>query len=196
MFLLSSQNGHWNGAAPSFVQQQTASVVESKMAGQTARDLLVVGLRNAHSMEMQARELMERQSERTRDFPEVQEQLKRHLVESREHIRRLDECLRQCGESESTLKDVAQSVLGNMAAMAHASAGDEILKNTFANNAFEHYEVAAYKSLLTLCERAGAAFSDLLRANLREDQAMADWVDEHVPDITLQFLAHEERHAA
>jgi ferritin-like metal-binding protein YciE len=166
------------------------------MARQTARDLLVVGLRNAHSMEVQARELMERQSERSGDFPEVQQQLKRHLVESREHIRRLEECLRQCGESESTFKDVAQSVLGNMAAMAHASAGDEILKNSFANNAFEHYEVAAYKSLLALAEHAGVAFSDLLRANLREDQAMADWVDEHVPEITLQFLAHEERAAA
>jgi ferritin-like metal-binding protein YciE len=33
-------------------------------------------------------------------------------------------------------------MLGNLAAMANASAGDEILKNTFANNAFEHYEIA------------------------------------------------------
>ena len=42
------------------------------MAGQKARDLLIVGLRNAHAMETQARELMERQSERTGDFPKVQ----------------------------------------------------------------------------------------------------------------------------
>ncbi|MBV9739879.1 MAG: DUF892 family protein [Hyphomicrobiales bacterium] len=33
--------------------------------------------------------------------------------------------------------------------------GDEVLKNTFANEAFEHYEIAAYKSLLTLCDKAG-----------------------------------------
>jgi ferritin-like metal-binding protein YciE len=166
------------------------------MARQTAHDLFIVGLRNAHSMEVQARELMERQSERTQDFPTVQQRLKRHLEESREHIRRLEECLRQCGESASTLKDTAQSLLGNLAAMAHASAGDEILKNTFANNAFEHYEVAAYKSLLTLCERAGASCSNLLEANLREDQEMADWVDAHVEDVTLQYLTKEERAAA
>jgi hypothetical protein len=29
-----------------------------------------------------------------------------------------------------------------------------ILKNTFANNAFENFEIAAYKSLLALCEPA------------------------------------------
>jgi ferritin-like metal-binding protein YciE len=38
---------------------------------QTARDIVVVGLRNAHAMEVQARELMERQSERLDDYPEV-----------------------------------------------------------------------------------------------------------------------------
>jgi ferritin-like metal-binding protein YciE len=37
----------------------------------TARDIFVVGLRNAHAMETQARELMERQSERLDDYPEV-----------------------------------------------------------------------------------------------------------------------------
>lgn len=37
----------------------------------TAKDVYVVGLRNAHAMEVQARELMERQSERLTDYPEV-----------------------------------------------------------------------------------------------------------------------------
>jgi ferritin-like metal-binding protein YciE len=29
--------------------------------------------------------------------------------------------------------------------MAHAPARDEIIKNTFANFVFEHFEIAAYK---------------------------------------------------
>ncbi|WP_431015504.1 DUF892 family protein [Bradyrhizobium pachyrhizi] len=37
--------------------------------------------------------------------------------------------------------------------VAHFMAGDETLKNTFANNAFEHFEIAAYKSLLTQVQR-------------------------------------------
>jgi hypothetical protein len=42
-----------------------------------------------------------------------------------------------------------------MAALDHAVAGDEILKNSFANFAFENFEIAAYKSLLTIAEAGG-----------------------------------------
>src|SRR5437588_8366124 len=108
------------------------------MATETARNLLITGLRNAHAMERQAQELMERQSERTNDFPEVKARLQRHLDETRQQLRRLESCLEQCGERESAIKDAALSTMGNLAAMAHTMAGDEILKNTFANNAFEH----------------------------------------------------------
>jgi hypothetical protein len=37
----------------------------------TARDIFLVGPRNAHAMEVQARELMERQSDRLGDYPDV-----------------------------------------------------------------------------------------------------------------------------
>ncbi len=170
--------------------------MERKVAAQKARDLLVIGLRNAHAMETQARELMERQSERTADFPEVQSKLRRHLTETNEQLRRLEQCLRECGESESSMKDTALSAMGNLTAMAHGMAGDEILKNTFANNAFENYEIATYKSLLALCRQAGVDLSQSLEASLREEQEMASWIDSHVEEVTLQYLAKEERKAA
>src|SRR4051812_49888466 len=93
---------------------------------QTARDIFVVGLRNAHAMEIQARELMERQSERMDDYPEVKSKLVEHLAETKQQIERLDKCLEACGETASTLKDAAQSVMANTMAMAHTMAGDEI----------------------------------------------------------------------
>ncbi|MGY4382475.1 ferritin-like metal-binding protein YciE [Bradyrhizobium sp. i1.3.6] len=121
-----------------------------------ARDTFVMGLRNAHAMEIQARELMERQSERLDEYPEVKAKLTAHLHETNEQLKRLERCLDACGESTSSLKDTTQSVMANMQAMAHAAAGDEILKNAFANNAFENFEIAAYKSLIALCDSAGA----------------------------------------
>jgi ferritin-like metal-binding protein YciE len=161
----------------------------------TARDIFVVGLRNAHSMEVQARELMERQSERLTDYPEVQAKVRAHLRETEGQLNRLEQCLSSMGESTSTLKDTAQSVMGNIMALGHSMAGDEILKNTFANNAFEHFEIAAYKSLLTLCGPAGADSSRaMLEQSLKEEEAMAAWVDENVPKVTLAYL--EREHAA
>jgi ferritin-like metal-binding protein YciE len=40
--------------------------------------------------------------------------------------------------------------MANVMAMTHGMAGYEIIRNTFANNAFENFEIAAYKSLLAL----------------------------------------------
>jgi ferritin-like metal-binding protein YciE len=161
-----------------------------------ARDLLIVGLRNAHAMESQAHELMERQSERTSEYPEVQARLRQHLQETKQQMQRLEDCLRQFGETKSKVKDAMLSAGANLTAMAHSVAGDEILKNTFANSGFEHYEIATYKSLLALCKRAGVDLFAPLQQSLREEEEMAKWIDSHVEDVTLQYLAHEEREAA
>ena len=163
----------------------------------TARDLFIVGLRNAHAMEVQARELMERQSERLDDYPEVKSKVAAHLTETNQQLQRLEKCLEACGESTSSLKDTTQSLAANMQAMMHSMAGDEILKNTFANEAFENFEIAAYKSLLALC---GAAGEDAARApleqSLKEEQRMASWIDSNVEKITMQYLRQEQRKAA
>jgi ferritin-like metal-binding protein YciE len=163
----------------------------------TARDLFVVGLRNAHAMEIQARELMERQSERLDDYPDVKSRVAAHLQETNEQIRRLEQCLEACGEKTSTLKDTAQSFAANMQAMMHSTASDEILKNTFANEAFENFEIAAYKSLLTLCRAAGLEQAKMpLEQSLQEEQRMASWIDSNVEKITMDYLQLEQRQAA
>ena len=167
------------------------------MASETARDLFVVGLRNAHAMEVQARDLMERQSERLDDFPKLRARVRQHLDETSLQIRRIEGCLNALGESSSAVKDTAMSFTGNLAAMGHAAAPDEVLKNTFANDAFEHYEIAVYKALLTLAEVAGVESTSAdLRQSLSEEERMAEWIDSNIRDITLSYIAKEERRAA
>lgn len=160
---------------------------------QTAREIFVVGLRNAHAMETQARELMERQSERLDEYPEVKAKVSAHLQETNEQLKRLEQCMESCGESASTFKDTAQSVAANAMAMAHSMAGDEILKDTFANNAFEHFEIAAYKSLLALCAAAGMdSARPPLEISLKEEERMAAWIDANVGKVTLEYVAHQQ----
>ncbi|WP_283815997.1 DUF892 family protein [Bradyrhizobium diazoefficiens] len=75
-------------------------------------------------------------------------------------------------------------------------AGDEILKNTFANNAFEHFEIAAYKSLLALCSAAGMESArGPLEASLEEEERMAAWIDANVEKVTMEYVAHEQQAA-
>lgn len=167
------------------------------MAKNDARSIFITGLRNAHAMESQAQELTERQSERLTDYPEVQQRVRQHLDETKEQLRRLDQCLESLGESRSALKDAGLSFLGNMMAGSHAMADDEILKNSFGNYAFEHYEIAAYKSLLVMAEQLGLESArSLLQQSLREEQNMAKWIDDHLRDVTIQYMRHEELEAA
>jgi ferritin-like metal-binding protein YciE len=71
-------------------------------------------------------------------------------------------------------------MVGSMTRSAIQAASDEIIKNSLANLAFEHYEMAAYKSLLTLAEAGGMQQAmQLLRQNLASEQAMAEWLDQN-----------------
>ncbi|MBB3660847.1 ferritin-like metal-binding protein YciE [Rhizobium sp. BK650] len=163
------------------------------MADNETRDVFIVGLRNAHAMENQALSIMKPQLSRIENYPEVAEKLRHHITETEGQIRRVEEILAGLDEDHSTLKDVALSITGSIAALGHTVAGDEILKNSFANFAFENYEIAAYKSLLTVAEAGGfmAAVAGL-KTNLAEEEAMASWLASHVALLTQKFLSLRE----
>lgn len=157
------------------------------------RSIFVTGLRNAHALETEAEQIIKRQMERLTDYPKMVEMLRTHLQETERQKERIDQILGSMSESTSTLKEGAMSVMGNLAAMAHVPADDEVLKNTFADLAFENYEIAAYKSLLTMAEACGANDAkSLLQQSLQEEQRMARWIDENVEDITRQYISRRK----
>lgn len=152
------------------------------------QEIYVTGLRNQHAVEAQAIELLERQVGRLENYPELSDRMRLHIDESREQQRRLEELLEQAGSSHSSIKDAMMGFMGNMAALAHAPAQDEVIKNTFANFAFEHFEIAAYKSLLVLSDMAGASGAGAaLKQSLQEEEAMARWIDEHLAATTQRY---------
>lgn len=162
----------------------------AEYAADTIQSVFVTGLKNAHAVENQALALMDRQIEHLADYPEVEQQLRAHRAETEEQIQRLDEILASFDTSNSTLKDAALSFTGSMAAIAHVFAPDEILKNSFANYAFENFEIAAYRSLLTLADAGSfATATPLLQATLTEEERMASWVLETLPAITLKYVS-------
>ncbi|HEV7290813.1 ferritin-like domain-containing protein [Devosia sp. RR2S18] len=158
-----------------------------------AREYFISGLKNAHAMENQALSIMRPQVSRIENYPEVAARLEQHIKETEVQIDRLERLLEGLGESNSGLKDMALSFSGSMAAIGHSAAPDEIVKNSFANYAFEHFEMAAYKSLLALSPHVGnATATELLTQSLEEEIAMADWVGRNIEPVTLQYVALRE----
>jgi ferritin-like metal-binding protein YciE len=155
----------------------------------TAREVYISGLRNQHAVESQAVELLERQIGRLENYPEMAERMRQHLEESKQQATRIEELLAALNTSHSTLKDMVTSFMGNVAALGHASASDEVIKNTFANYAFEHYEIASYRSLLVVAEVAGQqASASVLQQSLKEEQAMAQWIEDHLNPTILRYV--------
>jgi len=163
------------------------------MSGSKTREIFETGLRNQHAVEHQAIELLERQIARLENYPEMAERMRLHLEESQEQALRLEELLSDLGTSSSMLKDAAMSLAGNVAALMHTTAPDEVLKNSFANFAFEHYEIAAYRSLLVLSDMCGhGSAASVLQKSLEEELAMAKWIDEHLAATTRTFASRSE----
>jgi ferritin-like metal-binding protein YciE len=156
---------------------------------EAVRDVFVAGLKNAHAMEHQALALMDRQIEHLAQYAEVEERLRTHRGETETQITRLEGILENLGESPSGLKDTALSLSGNLAAIAHTFAADEILKNAFANFAFENFEAASYKALILIAREGG--FVDavpILQQSLQEELIMAAFCDEILPTIVRKYL--------
>jgi ferritin-like metal-binding protein YciE len=152
-------------------------------------EIYVAGLINARAIETEAIQLLSRQVERLENYPEMVAALRNHIVESERQRERLDTLLTNLGTSNSVLKDMATGLAANVAALGHAMAPDEVIKNSLANYAFEHYEIAAYKSLMTLAELAGHGMAaGLLRQSLLEEERMAQWCADHLEPTTRRYV--------
>lgn len=152
------------------------------------REIYVTALKNTHALEMQALQIMERQVERLERYPEMADALRRHIAETHGQRDRLEEILQGFAESPSTLKESVLGFVGNVMALGHAPAQDEILKNTYANHAFENFEIAAYTSLLSIAEAAGHPNLTGLQQSLKEEEAMAQTVRELVGPTTRRYI--------
>jgi ferritin-like metal-binding protein YciE len=153
------------------------------------QSVFVTGLKNVHGVEHQALSLIDRQLDHLENYPEVADMLRRHRVETEQQIERVDTILQGFGETPSSLKDAVLSFTGNMAALAHLPAPDEILKNSFANQAFENFEMAAYTSLIAMAEAGFANTVSALRQSLTEEQRTAQWFADNIPSITMKYVS-------
>lgn len=174
-----------------------SSATNVSFTSDAAIDTYISGIKNAHALEKQATQLMERQLERLENYPEVEQLLRRHLRETEQQIQRIEEILHSFGEDRSLLKDLATSISGNLGAIAHSVMPDEILKNHFANHAFENYEIASYESLIIMAEATGhGQHVAALRATLSEEERTARTLREMTPQLTQKYMRLYEESAS
>jgi len=154
-----------------------------------AHDTLVASMRNAHALEKQQITVLESQLDMLTDIPELHARLTEHIVETRDQARRLEAGLEACGSSASMVRDALLSVMGLGQSSVQGFGDDAVLKAVLADIMEEHLEIATYRTLLLLADMAGKPeLRPRLEETLREEEAMAAWLEDNLEPITRRFI--------
>jgi len=150
-------------------------------------------LRDAHAMEKQAESMLESMASRIDNYPDVRARIEQHLTETKQQINVLEEILDRNDISRSMLKDSMSKMMAFGQSVGGIMTSDEIVKGSISGYVFEQFEIACYTSLLAAARKAGDVASILaIESILAEEQRMADWLIQHIPDTTEQFLLRSD----
>jgi len=144
-------------------------------------------------MEQQAETMLTSQIARLKHYPDLRRKMEEHLEETRRQASLVDDCIRRLGGDSSAIKDT----MGKMVAFGQGLSGlfvdDEVIKGSLASYTFEHMEIASYNILVAAAEACGDTTTAAICSRiLKEEQAMAQWLADHTPELVRAFLQLDE----
>jgi ferritin-like metal-binding protein YciE len=153
-----------------------------------AQEQLVKQLTEAHAMEKQASQLLDKGATMIGD-EEIGRIFRAHLMQTEEHAKYVAERLEAHGESPSKLKDAVMQASALGIGLAAGAMPDTPLRLATVAYAFENLEIATYTLIRRMAERAGdsdtVAVADRI---LEQEEAAAELVRgcfERVLELTL-----------
>ncbi len=137
------------------------------------RKLYIDQLQHLHSAETQITKALPKMIEKSTD-PQLKQALETHLQETRGHVTRLEQILRQCTGQVDSKKNKGMAALITEGDDLITDANDESVRDAgiiAAAQKVEHYEMAAYGTVRTFAEIIGETQqADLLDKTLDEEK--------------------------
>lgn len=159
----------------------------------TPEERLMQWLSDAYAMEQHAETILTTLAQRTGGYPELKAQIERHLEETSRQAEDIRTCIVRRGGDTSTVKNLIGKFIALGQSLSGVLVSDEIIKSTVATYAFENLEVASYKVVIAAADALGDHETKVICERiLREEEAMAHWLDRHLPSTTLRYLGLEE----
>jgi len=151
---------------------------------------LVAWLRDAHAMELATVDTLDHLAERLyRPYPDLAARFRQHWQESLGQVERIETCLKELGSDTSTFKDLRHRFFGIAQAYAFEVLPDELVKDCLAAYASRHFEIGTYISLGAAARKLEKpAIVQMCEENLQQERAMASWLEQQIPEATLEFL--------
>lgn len=154
------------------------------------RQQLIAWLTDAHAMELSLVGVFENHVKDTDRLPDIRTRREEHLVETRQHVRKIERCLDHLGAKlPSSGTNATGTVFGRTLGETPDLFGGEIMKHALSHYAAEHLEIACYRSLVIAAEEIGELeVARICNEILADEESMARWLEQKLPDITLRSL--------
>jgi ferritin-like metal-binding protein YciE len=155
-----------------------------------ANERLITWLNDAHAMEQGLIPILQNHARAaSTDFPKAAARIEQHIIETRAHAQRLEQCLRELGTTPSTIKSTLSALIGTLESVATGVFADEQVKNAVGDYGAEQFEVGCYHALITAARQLGhERVAELCEMNMREDEAMAMWLRDNIPTVVMRAL--------
>jgi ferritin-like metal-binding protein YciE len=159
----------------------------------TTEERLTEWLRDAHATEEQAKTMLEGTSGRIENYPAFKERLAQQAEIAARHADVLQECLEKRSESPSAIKEMTGKITAIGQTLSGYVVGDEVIKAALATITFAQMQAASYRILVATAQAAGDPETASLCEDLLQDEtSFADWLDQHLPHLTSEYLSREE----
>jgi ferritin-like metal-binding protein YciE len=159
------------------------------------KEQLTKWLNDAYGMEMAQIQVLENHAKDAKDYPDIRARDEQHIEETRRQAERVKQCLELLGEKTSGVKSAIGKVMGTVQGASTGMARDELVKNFLSDFGSEQFEIACYRSLIAGAEDLGQPeIARLCRESLAEEEAMARWLHDRIPEVTRMML-HQVAHS-
>ena len=155
----------------------------------TQKDELLDWLNDAYAMENGLVTVLRQHAKQAESQSDIASRLEGHADVTQRHADMVRGCIESLGGSVSALKTGIAEVMGVVKGASTVLASDNLVKNTLADIATEHFEIACYTSLIAGAQHVGATdVVEVCSRILAEEQAMAGWLEANIGQITVVYL--------
>jgi ferritin-like metal-binding protein YciE len=151
---------------------------------------LLMWLNDAYALEKALMPILENHAKDASRHPHVRKRDLEHLAETKRHAKLVKECIAELGEKPSAGRKAIGRLAGAINSVNTEPFQDEMVRNFLADYAAEHLEIASYRALVVTAHEAGyPEIAKKCREILKDEQKMAEWIEDNLPDAVRATLA-------
>lgn len=75
--------------------------------------------------------------------------------------------------------------------MSTATAEDKMIKNSLADYATEHFEIASYRALIAAADAVGEEETARVCEEILKEEEMAKWVNNEIPRLVKAYITSQ-----